>query len=558
MQRSDCTARLWRCINSRSGQTIAGLIVPEAAAWYPFAKAIPTMLLIPILIPLIGAGFVFLSRNQSARVRWLVFLASSVAAWLIAGAMRIFIPVAQELSVWQPQEVFETPLTLRLDDVSWIAIVACATLLLSVALTSESREGEGQTGMRVLLLVYAGFSIMALMGGDLVALGLGWVLTDLVGFGFLIASSRQDEAVSTLATRAGVLLTSSLLVLAGAALEAGSQEPSEAAVWLWLAAVLLRIGLVPLHVSLPSHVGVRRGLGALLRLQPPAMAIILLARSPSYSPAEPVIILLLLISGLGALAGGMRWGLHEDAVEGRPFFVLGLTALSPLFLILGEGNSSAGLAGLIALLILGGGSISIYQSHVPWHKIWPVMLSILILGPPYSAGAWIHEALVSSGAPSPARWPAVGIMALALTTLAIGTFRLSREPETTWVSGEDAVRATYTIGQSLPLAMIVVMGVVAGWEFTVNSVVTFGALLIVTFSAVFILRRTVGTHRRAILGRMSESLEFGGIYRWTWGGARYLGRMVRTLGAVFEGRSAILWVLVILMMVGLLMSDGGP
>lgn len=516
------------------------------------------MLLIPILTPLLGAGLVFLARNQSARMRWLVFLASSLAAWLVAGAMRIFIPAVQEISVWQPREVFETPLTLMLDEISWIAIFSCATLLLAVSLTSGAREGEGQTAMRVLVLIYAGFSIMALMGGDLVALGLGWALTDLVGFGFLLGTTRQEEAVGTLATRAGVLLTSSLLVLAGAALEAGSPEPSEGAVWLWIAAVLLRIGLFPLHVTLPALVGVRRGFGALLRLLPPAMAILLLARSPSYAPSDTVTVLLLLLSGLGVLVGGMRWGLHEDAVEGRPFFVLGLTALSPLFLLVGGSGESSGLAGLIVLLILGGGSISIYQSHVPWHRVWPVVLSILILGPPLTAGAWIHEAIVGGEASSAARWPSIAIMALALVMVAIGTFRLSREPETSWVSGEDAIRVTYMIGQSLPLAMIVVLGLIAGGAFTIGSALTFGSLLIFSGLAIVILRRTVGGQRREILGRVSESMEFGGGYRWAWGGMRYLGRIIRTLGAVFEGRSAFLWVLVILMVVGLFMSNGSP
>lgn len=521
-----------------------------------FRKSLP-MLLLPIAAPLLGAGIVFLTRDQTARVRWLAYLASVIGTWLIAGALFLFIPASQQISVWQPRDVFPTPLTLKLDTLSWVALFSAATVLLAVALTAEARSGEGPAGLRAMLLVYTAFSCMAFLGGDLVTLALGWVLTDLIGFGFLIILSSEHEGVETLATRAAVLMTSSLFVFAGAALQAGSSHPPTAAVWLWLLAVLLRIGLIPLHVTLPQIPGVRRGVGALVRLFPPAMAVILLARAPAYTPDALASAFLLLVSALGVLVGGVRWSLHLDAVEGRPFFVLGITALAPLLLLGADGASHTGLAGLVALLLLAGGSISIYQAHVGWHRAWPALLSLMLLGVPFTAGAAIPAALLAMKTPAGQSWPTLLIGAASMIVAALGAYRLSREGETRWLSGEDAIRTAYTIGQSAPLVALVLIGAALELEITSLTALLFLALLGLTVLAIELLRRTVEPRRRLLLRRLGSAFEFSGPYLVLRGALEVLGKIVQLLGTVIEGGPAILWALVILMTIGLITAGGG-
>lgn len=518
------------------------------------------MLLLPIITPLLGAGLVLLARGQASRVRWLAYLVAASMTWFVVGLFWLVVPSAQQLSLWQPQEVFRTPLSLTLDHHSWVVIFAVASLLLSVALTGEARPGEGHTGIRMFMFAYVSFAMLALLGGDLVTLALGWVLSDLVGFGYLFASADTRDSTQTIATRVGVLLASSLLVFAGAALSqlapASFSDAETIGTWLWVLAVLLRIGLFPLHIALPAGVGVRRGLGAMLRLLPPAMALMLFVRAPLGGTGPGLRAVLLAVATLGAIVGAVRWGLHEDAVRSRPFFVLGLTAIAPvLFLVPGHAGRLA-ITGTIALLILVGGSISIYASHVGWHRVWPVTLSALLLGFPYSAGAWIVAGMVGLYPIEGSDIALIAVPLMTLIMLAIGTFRLSGEAEQEWPSGEDAVRVTYTIGQSLPHVALVLVVLVSGLRPTPTETAASAALLALTAALTYGLRRTFASRRKRVLNRL-QGLDTPDLFRVGWAALGWLVKLVRTLAAILEGRSALLWVVVILMVAGLFFGARG-
>ncbi|MGA9531222.1 MAG: hypothetical protein WBR18_00750 [Anaerolineales bacterium] len=516
-----------------------------------------------VAVPIAGAGLLWLARRRLAREHW----AGSVAtAALLSGIVIVAgwlaMPSQFALSSWRPSTLFQARIDLVLDSSSWMLVLGSSMLLLSALLTSAARPGSSNATTRSLSLVYTALAIAAFQAANLLTVILFWTLADGLSFFVLVSEADNIATVRGLIRRFGVQSASILLVMAAAvSASEGVQEIIEGAQPALLgAAVLLRVGLWPLHVGLPQLPGVRRGMGALVRLFPPAMALALLGRFlPGDTPVW-VRATLLLLAAASILIGGFRWTSAWDPVQARPYLVLCFAGLgvAAAYGAVPVGREAA-IATAFGMLIVGG-AISQAVLHESWHRWLLVLVGLLASGMPYSP---IHRSLLmlsEVGPLEPVLTLVVVMTWVGLLLIAAGMFRLSRRPLVEWESGEGFVRSAYALGLFGLIGAVVPVAVrLAEPRPNLLSSLSFA---VVVGLATFLAFQSFPWLQSAIQGgaKLADGLATNAdrFAESTFSvGLNAAAKGVRGLGAVFEGKAALLWVYVFVLMAALLLSGTG-
>lgn len=511
------------------------------------------MALIPILLLIVGSGALWLLRGQKARVLWSWTTGMTLLVWATVLALRLALPGTTRLSVWQPEALFASTLELKLDAISWSFIWSGITLVLAIVLAAPTLASGVADPTRAFILVYAAMTLSAMLAGNLLTVVMLWALIDLGTLFFILGIGKDERWISSITTRL-MFDAVSILFIAGAALAAGVQGrpptleidvQSALAATLLCFGVLLRLGLLPLHLSLPQLRAVRSGAGALMRFLPPAMALLVLARLLQGGVPGVVVPWLRLAGGLGVILGGLRWALEEDSVAQRSFFILGLSGVGVLAASLSEVNGDLTLTATAALLVLIGGVISLSDFYSPVHRVWYVMSGAMLVGLPFTPGHLIASAMVEGF--NAGESTASAMMAgLGVVLLATGIIRKAFASYSPWPTGENLARFAYGISLALPVFVGVGLGIHLSPGFQAS---TLWALLPVAALSVLL---TFGLRRfpEEILdrwGRLVSWLDPAPIYRvlgWTY---RVLMRWVRGVRAILEGEGAMLWLLVIIL-----------
>jgi len=230
---------------------------------------------------------------------------------------------------------------------------------------------------------------------------------------------------------------------------------------------------------------------------------------------------------LGILLGGVRWLLEEDRFLARLFFVMGLAGVG----LLASSNASANGDVLFAtsiLMLLVGALLSLIQVHTPSHRIWPIFAAALLVGMPWSPGGLITSVMGQS-ALNEGAWIKALIGIIGLSSLSLGAIHLFFMEEKPWPSSESLVRVMYSMGLALPALTYSIEG----------GIVTVVAVA-VGAAAFFALRNLQGREfmrGRAFFLRINPQW----IFSLIWNILRHFLRMARSIGELFEGDAAMLW-----------------
>jgi len=509
---------------------------------------------LPILILFAGSLITWLSRKRHERVLWALNSGTALLVWLVSLVLVMKIPDVTSLSVWRPSELFSSRLELHLDAIGWLFLYGAATVVVSVTFTEASRPGEATPGTRSLLLSYAAVAMTAMLAGNLLTVAMTWTLMDIWTVVFLLRMQEDTKSIVKLMTRFAVDVGGVLLVLSAALIngaEGGSSSltspltSSLAAVLLVLAA-LLRLGLMPPHISLTHLSYKQRGLGTLIRLLPPVAALSVLARMMNIGVPVEAFPWLRLAGVLGIIVGGLRWSLHTDVVAARPFLVLGVSGMGVLAASLSIEGGGAPIAAAGIVLLFAGAVVCLTEIFVPTHRLWPGLAAVLLAGMPGTPGGVIAESLIRGGLNGSSLWLVLfGILGLIL--LASGCLRLVFLPLRSWPSGESLVRVTYGLGLALPVLVGFGLGLRMPGSVTLEAVAGFAIAIALAGLALFWLRRLP---QRDVdrWGRLMEWLDPNPLYRVLWRGGRALIRFFYTIGDVLEGEGAMLWMSVILLL----------
>ncbi|MGD8633458.1 MAG: hypothetical protein PVF85_07815, partial [Anaerolineales bacterium] len=243
------------------------------------------MTVIPILALLVSALITWFTRQRSNRLRWVVASTLGFSVWALMILINVESVGVLQLSIWQPEDLFQSPISLTIDGLSWPLIYGAVTVLLSVILTAATRPQAEHADLRSFWFLYTSFAVIAIMSANLLTTAIAWAMMDFGTVIFLLSISENQQDRRAIFVRAGVNAVSVLLIIA-AAMTSQIQgivaldltKTSAIGIMMLAIAASLRLGLMPLHFALPPFAPLRRDVGTLLRLLPPVVALALLAR----------------------------------------------------------------------------------------------------------------------------------------------------------------------------------------------------------------------------------------------------------------------------------------
>jgi len=321
--------------------------------------------------------------------------------------------------------------------------------------------------------------------------------------------------------------------------------PVQIGIFLLMAAGL-RLGVLPLRLPYHSEPVLRRGFGTSLRLTSAATSLVLLARLPVSALDARYVPYLLGFVALAALYSAWKWLSATDELNGRPHWIVGMSALSVAAAL--RGNSAGSAAWGVALVLFGGISF-LYSARQVWFTRILAALGILLLALPFTltASGWIGEF------PLPILfWP---LFIAAHIMLVAGYIRhLFHTGDALFVELPSWAQAAYPIGLGI-LAVTALVSSVWGWSGALQQgawVVALIILFLAGMTVFFIFR--FGSFTSPQMPSLAE-------YRPTrlaivqdvvtdilWRIYRTTGRLFAYVANLLEGDGGLLWTLLLLVL----------
>jgi hypothetical protein len=489
-----------------------------------------------------GAGFT-----------WLAAAAGALFAWISILLWQFHLPWQFTLAQWSPQTLFSASPQISANPLSWLYVLSLGGLAAAIIFTSPARSSQSRTTSWLSTLALTILGVLAVLMDNPVGLILAWTAIDLTQFGVVMRVESSPVTLESAVLAFSIRLASTGLAIWASVLSASKGQsfsfesiPAQAGIYLVLA-VNLRLGILAPYLVTRKELSLSRGFGTMLSLAGAAASLLVLTRLPSYTVDEPRWLLLLLtLSAIAALYGGWKWLLASDELNGRPYWVMGLSALS---LAAALGGNSVGAAAWAAALILFGGISLLYSAKQIRFTRLLAGMGLLMLGLPYTltASGW------QTNFPLPfVFWP---LFVAAHAMLVAGYIRhLLRSGETELVELPSWAQAAYPAGMAI-LVISILLGGLWGWpgalrvgawvpglvSLLLSMAIVFAVFRLPQFAHVETIGRSEsGPSRFAILLRI-----FPGLVRLL---SQLISRLVIYFSALLEGDGGLLWTLLLLVL----------
>jgi len=493
--------------------------------------------------------------RPNARYIWLVAVGGatlalvSVVMWLAQAPFNLTLPA------WQPRNLFTSPIIFHADKLSWPLALSITALTITILFTTITRSTVENSSTWAGMFALSGMGILAVTANNPLTLLLIWGALDITELITQLRSvegpTNNEKVVISFSTRAlgiGLLLWANIVSVAhGTTFDFQSIAPSSG---LYLvAAAGLRLGVLPLHLPYSSESTLRRSMGTSLRLISAISSLVLLAHVPTGSLVSALTPFLLGLAIIAALYGGWMWLRAPDELIGRPYWIIGLAALSVISAL--SGNSLGAVAWGCALILVGG---ALFLASI--QQVW--VNRVLLIGVwslsslPFSltASAWlgnlgffipfviIAQALIMAGFIRHTLHPAV---------------RETPESQLGWVN------RIYPAGIILLIAIQLILGL-TGWD----GAGQVGAWLQALFVSILTFGLVWATPRFRVLNPIRAHwvtpAASGAItlYDSLWSIYRFLGKISEAITATLEGEGGIMWTLLFLALFISLLTQGSP
>jgi hypothetical protein len=507
--------------------------------------------LILLLISSVTMVVLRLTRRPAA-FTWLVSALGALLAWVSIPLWQFDLPLGLPINLWAPVTLFNTTPAFEVDSYAWLYALSLGALAAAVILTSPARMAVLLPVAWIGAVALALVALLAVMADNILTLALVWTGIDLLEYLNTLRVSEtpslNERAVISFSFRAagtGFALWAAVVSAAGGQLASLEATPPQA--WLFmLLAVGLRLGVIPLHLAYREDPGLRRGIGSSLRLTAAATSLVVLARLPAGGVEPELLPFLLALVAVAAVYAGWKWLSLPDELSARPYWIIGMGALSLAAALRGSPQGSAAWG---AALVLFGGLSFLYSSRQVWFTRLFAGLALFLLSLPFTLTATGWE----GDFPLPALfWP---LFLSAHAMLVAGYIRhLFRAGDTTFGELPRWAQAAYPFGLGIFVVTILLTGL-WGWPGSLQIGVWPVALLMV------LLAGLVGIAtlrlRRMFASQPSEPVEPAGVSRFVqfqelfagllWGLYRMVGRFFGYLSSLLEGDGGLLWTLLLLL-----------
>ena len=408
---------------------------------------------------------------------WFIAIAGASLAWLGTFFLRLYLPMEVELIRWLPESLYHTAIAFRIDYTNWHYIIAILALCIAVILTDSSRASTNTTPTTwAAALALTGLNLMSVMAKDPLTMAIAWAIPDLVELSFMLNLLRNSGATGKVTTAYGVRLISTFVLVAATAVgwqvTAGldfTQIPPTASL-LFLVAAGLRLGVLPLNFPMQNALESNRGIDLLLRFSPVVSALVLIAHLPSEILVlnQSLVSVISILTVLAALYASAMWLTRADANEGRPYWIVALSAFALQSALNGEPEHSRvwGLA-----LLLTGGVLFLFDPPIRRIRFIPLLGLIGLLGIPYTLAASGWSALLGEGV------SLAGIVMIICHAMLVGGYlRYILEADSAVTGLEKYARITYPLGLILIIQTMLVLNLV-GWPDVLTIGVWWGSLV---------------------------------------------------------------------------------
>ncbi len=483
------------------------------------------------------------------RYSWLFAVAGIFMAWLGTFAWLLLLPIRAEFTIWQPANLFAQSPTFFADGIAWAFVLSLVALCLAIVLTAVIRSHFPSPISWVGTLTLTALGVLAVVADNPLTLVLIWAAIDLVELvaqiWFVQDPKLSERVVISFASRAAgilILLWADMVSTAsGQPLDFRLVTP-QAGLYL-LAAAGFRVGVLPLHLPYPSESALRRGFGTGLRMVSAASSLILLARIPSGSVASPLTPYLLIFVSFAAIYGGWMWLRAPDELTGRPFWLIGMSALAMAAALR---SNPVGAAAWGCALILSGSALFLFSEQNKWLSRALYLAAFGMSSLPFSLTSTGWN---SGGTGFWLAWPFL----LASHAMLIAGFIRHAQRTATLASDADRpiwAKNVYPIGIFILLLTIVLLGFI-GWEGSMQLGNLFVPLLasIMAFVLLWLTPRLrILNPVRAHWVRPANVSWLDWMYGALWDVYRKAGVVSNSFTNMLEGESGIMWTLLFLVL----------
>jgi multicomponent Na+:H+ antiporter subunit A len=542
----------------------------------------PVLLLLPILILTLGVLAVPL-LGVLPRVRGLCIFATVVAG-LALGALWHFrepMPVLWVASGWRPLSLFGAPFTFEVDGANWVlAMVLLATSFLSLVGCCASADRPTPTYMALILAV-TGAGVAALFASSFVALVVAWGVTDVFLVAAMLCHGQTGARRAGIALLSGILATTALWAtplfaqaegVSGFLNLAHLSGPSATMLQI---AVILRLGLVPLHLWRPIDLETEPAQLVPLVAVPTLLGFDLLTYLPALTAGLPSG--LFALAAVTLLAGGFAaWSETEE----RPSLAGVIVAETGLAVLAVANAGQQAVATAVAAATAWALGITIFSLTPGWTRraIWrgvPSLIALLsLVGLPSTLG-FVLRIAAYGGLEADLLALALAFLGETLVIAALLRLWLWAEPRSLpkrrpFELAYLAVFATAAgilvfaglFPQGFPgrgqdtalreLNTVIRQGGIAGW--------TGWALPLVAGVTLFLMGEGLRQRLESGWQGIGALLRLEWFYGLFYVVSRWAVRLMRGISSVVEGEGALLWTAVILLIVLLYLTGngGGP
>ncbi len=495
--------------------------------------------------------------RRPAAFAWMASALGALLAWVSILPWQFDLPARLPINPWAPVTLFNATPSFEADSYAWLYALSLGALAAAVILTSLARMPVLSPVMWIGAVVLALFALLAVMADNILTLALVWTAIDLVEYLNTLrisqSSSLNERAVVSFSFRAagtGFALWAAVVSAAGGQLASLEETPPQA--WLFmLLAVGLRLGVIPLHLAYRDDPTLRRGIGSSLRLTAAATSLVVLARMPVGVVDEALLPFLLTLVALAALYAGWKWLSLPDEISARPYWIIGMSALSLAAALRGSPQGSAAWG---AALVLFGGLSFLYSSRQVWFTRLLAGMALFLLSLPFTltAAGW------TGNFPIPALfWP---LFLAAHAMLVAGYIRhLLRGGDTPFSELPRWAQAAYPPGLGVIMITIILTGV-WGWPGSLQIGAWIIAIIIVALAGLVGLahlrlshlfrvpQKSSPTDEKPAETGISQFARVQEFLAWLlWGLYRLVGRLFGYLSTLLEGDGGLLWTLLLLL-----------
>ena len=501
---------------------------------------------------------------------WVFAGLGALLAWVSMLLLRLRLPLSLLIDL-KLTEFFPYAPALLLDRISWPYGLGLITLVFAAILTASARKRFPTDPLNWAgTLAISALGLLAIISGNPLTLLMAWVAVDLVEL-IILQGNRPDQntsqriVVAYAARTVGALVFLLAIVLSGIDPNTFSLKHISAQTGLLIfIGCGLRLGVLPLHLPFSQEPRLRRELGTILRLVPAISTLMLLARLPAgIIPEAWAPWLLGLVALAGLYAGGM-WLAAKNEMEGRPYWILGWTALAFTCVIRGLPLSSVAWG---IVLLLQGGFLFLYSARERYLLFLPVLGVWGILGLPYSPAA--------SGWPGLFE-PRLNVFSfavyLAQWLLLAGFIRHVTRQGYPLASADRWAQAVYPLGLLFVMITDLILSL-WGWPGSLTRAYAWAGVPALVGCGLFL-----GLSWRHALPELSADQIKSGmpwkvasrifnrlsvIFRLEWFYNlmglvfRSLGRLIEEVTAILEGDGGVLWTLLLLALIFSLLGVGG-